>query len=72
MKCLLLAALLTLSVSGNAWGGEEFPETVEDYISACNGPPPKKWSTVIVSKRRIRNGEQTSQTRRNSDEVAAG
>ena len=36
------------------------------------GPPPKKWSTVIVSKRRIRNGEQTSQTRRNSDEVAAG
>jgi hypothetical protein len=35
MKCLLLAALLTLSVSGNAWGGEKFPETVEDYISAC-------------------------------------
>ena len=36
------------------------------------GPPPNKWSTVIVSKRRIRNGEQTTQTRRNSDEVAAG
>ena len=36
------------------------------------GPPPKKWSTAIVSKRRIRNGEQTSQTRRNSDEVTAG
>ena len=38
----------------------------------ADGPPPKKWSTVIVSKRRIRNGEQTTQTRRNSDEVAAG
>jgi len=50
---------------------------VEEQISqfskeADPGPFPKKWSTVIVSKRRIRNGEQTTQTRRNSDEVAAG
>ena len=44
---------------------------VKDYICGV-GPPPKKWSTAIVSKRRIRNGEQTSQTRRNSDEVTAG
>ena len=41
-------------------------------FSGTVGPPPKKWSTAIVSKRRIRNGEQTSQTRRNSDEVTAG
>jgi len=50
------------------------PKSNSDSPAAAlaGGLPPKKWSTVIVSKRRIRNGEQTSQTRRNSDEVAAG
>ena len=36
------------------------------------GLPQKKWSTFIVRKGRIRNGEQTTQTRRNSDNAAAG
>ena len=36
------------------------------------GPPQKKWSTFIVSLRRIKDGDQAKQTRGNSDEAAAG
>ncbi len=36
------------------------------------GPPPLSWSTVIVRKRRIRDGEQTAQAGRDSHQVAAG
>ena len=36
------------------------------------GPPPLSWSTVIVRKRRIRDGEQATQTGRDCHQVAAG
>jgi len=36
------------------------------------GLPPQSWSTVIVRKRRIRGGEQTTQTGRDRHEVTAG
>ena len=36
------------------------------------GPPPLSWSTVIVRKRRTRDGEQTTQTGRDRHEVTAG
>jgi hypothetical protein len=36
------------------------------------GLPPQSWSTVIVRKRRIRDGEQTTQTGRDRHEVTAG
>ena len=40
--------------------------------TGAGGPPPPSWSTVIVRKRRIRDGEQTTQTGRDRCEVAAG
>ena len=36
------------------------------------GPPPKKWSTFIVRKRRIRDAEQTSDAGGNRHEATAG
>jgi hypothetical protein len=45
-----------------------------DFIAklAALGLPPQSWSTVIVRKRRIRDGEQTTQTGRDRHEVTAG
>jgi hypothetical protein len=36
------------------------------------GLPPKKWSTPIVRKGRIKDGEQTAQTGRNCNQATAG
>jgi len=35
-------------------------------------PPPLNWSALIVRKRRIKNGNQTTQARRDCHEVTAG
>ncbi len=35
-------------------------------------PPPLKWSALIVRKRRIKHGKQTTQAVRDSHEVTAG
>ena len=37
-----------------------------------NDPPPLNWSTPIVRKRRIRYGNQETQTRRDCNEAKAG
>jgi DNA-binding NtrC family response regulator len=45
---------------------------LRNELAAANGLPPQSWSTVIVRKRRIRDGEQTTHTGRDRHEVTAG
>jgi hypothetical protein len=40
--------------------------------STEGGPPPKRWSTPIVRKGRIKDGEQTAQTGGNCNQATAG
>jgi ketosteroid isomerase-like protein len=47
-------------------------DVVDENFADGIGPPPQSWSTVIVRKRRIRDGEQTTQTGRDRHEVTAG
>jgi hypothetical protein len=46
--------------------------TPKNMVDKGTGLPPQSWSTVIVRKRRIRDGEQTTQTGRDRHEVTAG
>jgi hypothetical protein len=45
---------------------------VSDRLQKAVDPPPLKWSAPIVRKRRIRNGNQATQTGRDCHEAAAG
>ena len=46
---------------------------VDLLVSSAQGdPPPLNWSTVYFSERRIKDGNETTQTRRDSLQVTAG
>jgi hypothetical protein len=44
----------------------------EMVVSLLTGPPQEKWSTFIVSLRRIKNGKQKTKTGRNCNDAATG
>jgi hypothetical protein len=60
--------------NGAGEAGSEHEAEVHDPHAKIGqfGPPSMNWSTPIVRKLRIRDGDQATQTGRDSEQVAAG
>ena len=62
--------------TGDQRAAERFALNLYDelalHVKAGGEPPHLNWSTVMFRKRRTENGEQTTQARGDSSEVAAG
>lgn len=72
---IYLSSLSSVFAIGKAaWGFDLDRTATMDAMAACSrlDPPPLKWSAPIVRKRRIRNGNQATQTGRDCHEAAAG